>query len=87
MFVWIDLGFTSLLVSDSTFALGRRPAWMTRALSIDLRVRAMKPDDRPVLLWMSMEPAGHGGRTSLGDVTKDDAKSLSWMLGQWGISQ
>ncbi len=51
------------------------------------RVRAMKADDRQVLLWMSMEPAGHGGRTALADVTKDEAKSLSWLLSQWGVSQ
>ena len=51
------------------------------------RVRARKTDKRPVLLWMSMEPAGHGGRTALADVTRDDAKSLTWLLAQWGISQ
>ena len=34
-----------------------------------------------------MEPAGHGGRTALADVTKDEAKSLSWLLSQWGVSQ
>lgn len=33
------------------------------------------------------EPAGHGGRTALADVTRDDAKSLTWLLAQWGISQ
>ena len=50
------------------------------------RLRAMKTDDRPVLLWMSMEPAGHGGRTGLADVTRDEAKTLAWLLGEWGIS-
>ncbi len=51
------------------------------------RLRALKTDNHPVLLWMSMEPAGHGGRTALGDVAQDDARILSWMLAQWGISQ
>lgn len=51
------------------------------------RLRARKTDNHPVLLWMSMEPAGHGGRTALRDVARDDARSLAWMLAQWGISQ
>lgn len=51
------------------------------------RLRALKTDDRPVLLWMSMEPAGHGGRTGQGDVRKDEAKSLAWLLSEWGLSR
>jgi oligopeptidase B len=51
------------------------------------RLRAMKIDDHPLLLWMSMDPAGHGGRTGLSDVTHDEAKSLAWLLTQWGLSQ
>ena len=51
------------------------------------RLRALKTDNRPVLLWMSMDPAGHGCRTALADVTRDDARSLAWLLAQWGISQ
>jgi oligopeptidase B len=51
------------------------------------RLRATKTDDRPLLLWMSMDPAGHGGRTSLADVTRDEAKGLAWLLSGWGISQ
>lgn len=51
------------------------------------RLRALKTDDRPLLLWMSMEPAGHGGRTAQADVTSDDARILAWLLSEWGISQ
>lgn len=51
------------------------------------RLRALKTDERPLLLWMSMEPAGHGGRTALGDVRLDEAKSLAWLLSAWGLSR
>lgn len=51
------------------------------------RLRATKTDAHPLLLWMSMEPAGHGGRSGLADVAKDDAMSLAWLLSQWGISR
>src|ERR1700730_7474924 len=37
----IDLGFPNRLGSDSTCWLERRPAWMARPLSIDLRERAV----------------------------------------------
>src|SRR5207237_6843019 len=37
----IDLGFPNRLGSDSTCRLERRPAWMARPLSIDLRERAV----------------------------------------------
>lgn len=48
------------------------------------RLRAMKTDDRPLLLWMSMDPAGHSGRTALLDVARDEAQELAWLLTQWG---
>lgn len=51
------------------------------------RLRATKTDDRPLLLWMSMAPAGHGGRTALLDVARDDAKALAWLLTQWGLAK
>src|SRR6202045_388552 len=40
-YVLIDLGFPNRRGSDSTCWLGRRPAWMARPLSIDLRERAV----------------------------------------------
>ena len=51
------------------------------------RLRTTKTDDRPLLLWMSMEPAGHGGRSGLADVAKDDAKTLAWLLSEWGFTR
>lgn len=51
------------------------------------RLRAMKTDDRPVLLWMSMDPAGHAGRTAVADVTRDEAKTLAWLLSGWGLAR
>lgn len=49
------------------------------------RLRAMKKSPEPVLLWMSMDPAGHGGRTALDEVTRDEAKILAWLLSQWNL--
>ncbi len=49
------------------------------------RLRATKTDDRPLLLWMSMDPAGHGGRTALLDVARDESKELAWLLTEWGL--
>ncbi len=46
------------------------------------RLRAMKTGSEPVLLWMSMDPAGHGGRAAVLDVTRDEARSLAWILGE-----
>lgn len=51
------------------------------------RLRALKTSEAPVLLWISMDPAGHGGRTNLQDVDRDEAKRLAWLLAQWGVSQ
>ena len=71
--------YPSILVRSSyndTQVLFHEPAkWVQR-------LRTTKTDDRPLLLWMSMEPAGHGGRTGLLDVTRDDAKRLAWLLSQ-----
>lgn len=50
------------------------------------RLRKRKTDANPVLLWMSMDPAGHSGRASTADVTADDAKRLAWVLSQWGAA-
>lgn len=47
------------------------------------RLRAMKTGQAPVLLWMSMDPAGHGGRTAVLDVARDDARTLAWLLASW----
>ena len=69
--------YPSILVRSSyndTQVLFHEPAkWVQR-------LRTMKTDDHPLLLWMSMEPAGHGGRTGLADIIRDDAKRLAWLL-------
>jgi oligopeptidase B len=49
------------------------------------RLRARTTGTRPILLWMSMDPSGHGGRTSVEDVARDDAKRLTWLLTRWGL--
>lgn len=51
------------------------------------RLRARKTDSNPVLLWMSMEPSGHGGRTSQSDAAADELRRQAWLLSQWGITE
>jgi oligopeptidase B len=51
------------------------------------RLRDRKTSGAPVLLWISMDPSGHSGRTSVLDVAKDDARRLGWLLAQWGIGE
>jgi oligopeptidase B len=76
--------YPSILVRSSyndTQVLFHEPAkWVQR-------LRTTRTDERPVLLWMSMDPAGHGGRTALTDVTRDDAKAYGWLLSEWGITR
>jgi protease II len=49
------------------------------------KLRATKTDANPLLLWMEMRPAGHGGRTNRYEVLDDSARELSFMLWQWGL--
>jgi oligopeptidase B len=49
------------------------------------KLRATKTDANPLLLWMEMRPAGHGGRTNRYQVLDDSARELSFMLWQWGL--
>lgn len=51
------------------------------------RLRARKTDPNPVLLWMSMEPSGHGGRTSQSDAAADELRRQAWLLSQWGLAE
>src|SRR6266404_4024011 len=39
---WFDWGFPNQISSDSTCWLGRRPAWMGRPYSLDLRERVVR---------------------------------------------
>jgi putative transposase len=42
----IESGFPKRALSDSTFWLGRRPAWMAKAYSMDLRERVIEAVER-----------------------------------------
>jgi oligopeptidase B len=50
------------------------------------RLRTLKTDDRPLLLKIKMEPAGHGGASGRYDRLKDTAFEYAWMLSQVGIT-
>lgn len=51
------------------------------------KLRTTKTDSNPLLLWMEMSPAGHGGRASRYDQLNDSARELSFMLWQWGLGK
>jgi oligopeptidase B len=51
------------------------------------RLRARKTDQNPLLLWMEMSPAGHFGRSDRYQQLGDDARSLAFMLWQWGLTR
>ncbi|MEW5739250.1 MAG: S9 family peptidase [Myxococcota bacterium] len=51
------------------------------------RLRATKTDSNPLLLWMEMKPAGHGGRSNRYEVLDDAARELSFLLWQWGLTK
>ncbi|MCC6332587.1 MAG: S9 family peptidase [Myxococcales bacterium] len=48
------------------------------------KLRATKSDSNPLLLWMELKPAGHGGRANRYELLDDSARELSFMLWQWG---
>ncbi len=50
------------------------------------RLRTLKTDDRPLLLKIKMEPAGHGGASGRYDRLRDTAFEYAWMLSQVGIT-
>ncbi|HEX4168967.1 MAG TPA: S9 family peptidase [Bryobacteraceae bacterium] len=51
------------------------------------RLRRLKTDDRPLLLKIKMDPAGHGGASGRYDRLKDTAFEYAWLLNQVGIKQ
>jgi oligopeptidase B len=51
------------------------------------RLRTLQTDDRPLLLKMKMDPAGHGGASGRYDRLRDEAFEFAWMLSQVGITQ
>jgi oligopeptidase B len=50
------------------------------------RLRALKTDDRPLLLKIKMEPAGHGGASGRYNRLKDTAFEYAWILSQVGAT-
>ncbi len=50
------------------------------------RLRALKTDERPLLLKIKMDPAGHGGASGRYDRLKDAAFEYAWMMDQAGIT-
>jgi oligopeptidase B len=51
------------------------------------RMRTLKTDDRPLLLKIKIEPAGHGGGSGRYGRLKDQAFEYAWVLQQVGIAQ
>jgi oligopeptidase B len=51
------------------------------------RLRALRTDERPLLLKTRMQPAGHGGASGRYDALKDRAFELAWLLSQVGITK
>lgn len=51
------------------------------------KLRATRTDPNPLLLWMEMSPAGHGGRSSRYDALEDQGRELSFLLWQWGLTR
>ncbi len=50
------------------------------------RLRTLKTDDRPLLLKIKMDPAGHGGASGRYDRWKDTAFEYAWMMSQVGVT-
>ncbi|MFL6465154.1 MAG: S9 family peptidase [Bryobacteraceae bacterium] len=50
------------------------------------RLRTLKADDRPLLLKIKMDPAGHGGASGRYDRLKDTAFEYAWIMSQLGIT-
>ena len=51
------------------------------------RLRTLKTDNRPLLLKMKLDPAGHGGASGRYDRIRDQAFEYAWMLSQAGIAK
>jgi oligopeptidase B len=50
------------------------------------KLRTLKSDNRPLLLKMKMDPAGHGGASGRYDRLHDTAFEYAWLLSQVGIT-
>ncbi len=51
------------------------------------KLRATKTDANPLLLWMDMEPAGHGGKSGRYESLHEDAFGLGFVLWQLGLTR
>jgi oligopeptidase B len=51
------------------------------------KLRTLDTGDRPVLLKIKMEPAGHGGASGRYDRLHDQAFEYAWLMSQVGITQ
>ena len=51
------------------------------------RLRTLKTDDKPLILKMKMDPAGHGGASGRYDRLHDTAFEYAWMMSQLGIAK
>jgi oligopeptidase B len=50
------------------------------------RMRALKTDDHPLLFRISMEPAGHGGKSGRYERVKEDAFEYAFILRELGLA-
>jgi oligopeptidase B len=51
------------------------------------KLRTLDIGDRPLLLKIKMEPAGHGGASGRYDQLHDRAFEYSWLMSQVGIME
>lgn len=60
------------------------PYW--EAVKYAARLRALKTDDRPVLVQVNLD-AGHGGASGRYDALRELSMSYAFMLVQWGLAR
>jgi oligopeptidase B len=51
------------------------------------RLRTLKTDNKPLLLKIKMDPAGHGGASGRYDKLRDRAFEYAWLLNEVGITK
>ena len=79
----LKAGAYPAILARTAFHDSQVPYW--EAAKYVARVRALKTDDRPILLDINMN-AGHGGASGRYDALRERARVYAFMLSQWGLA-